>query len=106
MDDLVRQPSGRGRAGGAFGVVSAALLAAAVVWAHHWNPTTILIVAGWGSATVLAFFVSLWALRTSRAAKGFAKLGVSLAVMSLVVLALAGVLFAAGINAAGACGGG
>ena len=100
------QPVGRGRAGGALGLASASLLAAALVWAHHWNPAAVSIVAGWGVATVLALCVSVWALRTSRAARGLAKLGVSLAVVSVAALALAGLLYAAGIDAAGACGGG
>lgn len=106
VDGVVAEPVRRGRVGGVLGVASVGLLAAAVAWAHHWNVVTISIVAGWGLATVLAFVVSMWSLRTSRAARGLARLGVSLAAVSLLALALAGVLFAAGINTAGACGGG
>jgi hypothetical protein len=102
----IRQPVTRGRAGGALGAVSAALLYSAFRWAHHWGPLADLIVAAWGLVTIGALTVSVWSLRTSRASRRFAKIGLALTVVSLLALVFAGILSAAGISMAGACGGG
>src|SRR4051794_34102867 len=106
LDVTIEQSGARGWAGCALGLASAALLGAAFIWAHHWNPVAVSIVSAWALVTVLALGISIWALRTSRAAQRFAKLGLSLAGISLLALALAGLAFAVGINTAGACGGG
>jgi hypothetical protein len=105
--DLGReQPIRRGRAGGILGLASAALLVASFRWVHHWSPLTGAIVAAWALATVGALVVSVWSLRTSRASRRFAKLGIALTLVSLVALTVSGALYAAGIDTAGECGGG
>jgi hypothetical protein len=96
----------RGRLAGCLGLVSLALLAASIQWAHHWNPRADAIVAAWGITTTAALCVSIWTLRTSSTARALAKLGLWLAIVSLGALAIAGIAFAAGMNPAGACGGG
>jgi hypothetical membrane protein len=100
------QPGTRGRAAAALGLASAALLYSAFQWAHHWNPLADSIVATWALATVAALVVSTWSLLTTRASRRLAKLGLALALLSLLALALAGLVFAAGLDPAGACGGG
>ena len=100
------RPVARGRLAAALGVRSASLLSASLVWAHHWNPLAESIVSMWGLATLGALTVSTWSLATTPASRRFAKLGLTLALVSLLGLALAGLLYAAGIDAAGACGGG
>jgi hypothetical protein len=102
---LPAQPT-RGRLAGCLGLASLALLAASIQWAHHWNPRADAIVAAWGIATAAALGVSIWSLRTSSTARTLAKLGLWLAIVSLGALAIAGVAYAAGMNPAGACGGG
>lgn len=102
---LPAQPA-RGRLAACLGLASLALLAASTRWAHHWNPRADAIVAGWGVATAAALCVSIWSLRTSSTARALAKLGLWLAIVSLAALAVAGVAYAAGMNPAGACGGG
>ena len=106
LDPGSEQPIRRGRAGGILGLSSAALLFASFRWVHHWSPLTGAIVAGWGLATVGALVVSVWSLRTSRASRRFAKLGIALTLVSLVALTVSGALYAAGIDTAGECGGG
>ena len=88
------------------GLASAALLSSAFAWAHHWGPLTDSIVGTWALVSVTALVVSTWSLVTSRASRRLAKLGLALALVSLLALALAGLLFAAGLDPAGACGGG
>ena len=88
------------------GLASAALLSSAFAWAHHWGPLTDSIVGTWALVSVTALVVSTWSLVTSRASRRLAKLGLALALVSLLALALAGLLFAAGLAPAGACGGG
>src|SRR5579862_481697 len=83
----------RGWVGGLLGVVSAALLGAAIRWAHHWGLAADLIVIGWALSTMAAVAVSVWSLRTSETARSLAKLGVSLAGVSLLALCLAGLLY-------------
>ena len=92
------QSTVRGRTGAALGLTSAALLLAAFRWAHHWVPVTGAIVAAWALATIAALVVSGWSLRTSRASRRFAAGGLA--------LTLVGVLYAAGTDVSGACGGG
>jgi hypothetical protein len=103
---LAGEPVARGRLAGALGVCSSLLLAASVRWAHHWGPLTDSIVAGWALSTVSAFVVSVWAFRTSHAARRPAKLGIALGILSVLVLGVAGIVSAMGGDVAGACGGG
>jgi hypothetical protein len=74
----------RARLAGLLGAGSAALLGAAVRWAHHWGVVADSLVAAWALTTIGALAMSVWPLRTGSA----------------------GQRLAAGINAAGACGGG
>jgi hypothetical protein len=101
----------RSPAAAALGVLSVALLAAAFVWAHHWGTVADSIVAAWMIATVGSLLVSIQVLRdgmvwpTSLALR-LAKIGLAGGVISLLALALAGIAYGAGLNPAGACGGG
>jgi hypothetical protein len=91
----------------ALGALSLALLAASIVWAHHWNPRAVAIVAGWGASTLASLVLSCLGLRGRRGAKGFAAYGLLFATISIAALALAGIAYAAGANpGAGPCGGG
>jgi len=98
------------RIGGASGVLSLALLAASIKWAHHWGVRADLLVACWGATTVGALWFSLRARRASRvmemATPFLARLGIWLAAVSLAALVVAGIAAAAGMDPAGACGGG
>ena len=96
----------RGRLGGCLGLASLALLAASTQWAHHWNPRADAIVAAWALSTVGALVLSVSSLQRSDAARALAKLGLWLAIVSLAALAIAAVSYAAGMDPAGACGGG
>ena len=96
----------RGRTSAALGLMSAGLLLAAFRWAHHWGPVSGAIVGAWALATISAFVVSVWSIRTSRSAQRFAKLGLALTLVSLLALTLVGALYAAGTDVSGACGGG
>lgn len=96
----------RARLGGGFGLLSLTTLVAAVVWVHHWSPRSDAIVTTWAIATVGALGISCWSLGQSTAARGWARLGVSLAIVSLLALAVAGIAYAAGTSVSGACGGG
>jgi hypothetical protein len=106
LEARIEQPQGRGRTAGAVGVASALLLYAAFRWAHHWGLIADTIVAAWAITTLAAFALSIWSLRTSKAARFLANVGFALASVSLVALAVAGIAFAAGMDPAGACGGG
>jgi hypothetical protein len=86
--------------------LSVALLLASFRWAHHWGLVADTIVASWALATIGAPFVSIWSLNTSRASRRFAKTGIVLVLMSFVALTVVGVVSAAGVDVAGACGGG
>jgi hypothetical protein len=98
------------RIGGTSGLLSLALLAASIAWVHHWGVRSDLLVACWGGTTVAALWFSARAWRDSLAAfeapPVLAKLGIGLAAVSLLALALAGIAAAAGMDPAGACGGG
>jgi hypothetical protein len=100
------ESAARGRLGAGLGLASLALLAASIQWAHHWNPRADTIVAAWALSTTGALVLSVSSLRRSDAARALAKLGVWLAIVSLAALAIAGLAAAAGMNPAGACGGG
>jgi chromate transport protein ChrA len=106
LEPGLQEPVRRGRAGGILGLVSVALLLAAFRWAHHWGPVADTIVSAWALATIGALFSSVWSLRTSTASRRFAKAGIAFTLVSLVALTAVGVLSAAGVDAAGACGGG
>ena len=82
------------------------MLAAAFRWAHHWGAQADSIVAAWGLTTLGALGVSIWSLATSAAARRLAKLGLTLAGVSVLALGIAGLAVAAGMDPAGACGGG
>jgi len=100
----------QGRVGGWLGIASLALLAASLRWAHHWGPRADTIVACWAVATSGALWLSIRSVRARdaefEAAPALAKLGIWLAVVSLLALAVAGIAAAAGADPAGACGGG
>jgi len=100
------QPLRRGRSGAVLGLASAALLLASFRWAHHWGPVSGATVAAWALTTIAALAVSVWSLRTSRASRRFAIVGLALTLVSLLALTLVGVLYAAGTDVSGACGGG
>ena len=102
----LEEPVWRGRVGGAFGVVSLALLLASFRWAHHWGPVAITIVGAWALTTVGAILISVWSLRTSRASQRFANAGIALTFPSYLALTLVATLSAAGVDVADACGGG
>jgi hypothetical protein len=93
------------------GVLSVALLAASFVWAHHWGARADTLVIAWGVATLGALGASIRILRSydlwpTRLAVRLAQIGLAGGIVSIAALLLAGIAFAAGINPAGACGGG
>jgi hypothetical protein len=93
------------------GLLSVALLGASLRWAHHWGPLADAIVATWVVATLGALVVSFQLLTSNVAwltysGRRLARIGLAGAVVSILALVLAGIAFAAGVNVAGACGGG
>ena len=100
------RPLVRGKVGAVLGLTSAALLLASLRWAHEWGPRTDAIVASWALATIAAFVVSVWSLRTSRVSRRPAATGLTLALVSVLALPVVGALYAAGVDVAEACGGG
>jgi hypothetical protein len=90
----------------ALGILSVALLGASLQWAHHWGPLADTIVVGWCIATVGSLVLSLQSLWMTTVGKRLAKIGLAGGIISVCALVLAGVAFAAGMNPAGACGGG
>jgi hypothetical protein len=96
----------RGRVGAVLGLTSAALLVASLRWAHEWGPRTTALVGAWGLATIAAAVVSCWSLDTSRDSQRFAAVGLALALVSVLALPVVGILYAAGVDVAEACGGG
>ena len=93
------------------GVLSVALLGASFVWAHHWGVQTDTLVAAWAVATIGSLVASIWLLRDdmvwpTRLALRLAKIGLAGGVVSIAALALAGIVYAAGVDPTGACGGG
>ena len=99
-----------GRIGGALGLLSFALLAASIKWAHHWGVQADLLVACWGAAVVGTLWFSARSVRAGfyevEGTPRLAKLGFWLAAGSLLALVVAGIAAAAGVDPAGACGGG
>jgi hypothetical protein len=91
-------------------MLSFTLLAASIRWAHHWGVRADLLVACWAVATIGALWYSVRARRVSRAAfehtPALAKLGMWLVALSVAALVVAGIAAAAGMDPAGACGGG
>jgi hypothetical protein len=93
------------------GVLSVALLAACFVWAHHWGALTDTLVAGWALATLASLVVSIQFLRdktvwSTYGSHRLARIGLAGGVISVVALVVAGIASAAGVDVAGACGGG
>jgi hypothetical protein len=101
-----QRPLVRGRVGAVLGLTSAALLAASLRWAHEWGPRTDALVASWVLATIAAAAVSCWALDSSRDSRRLAWAGLALALVSVLALPIVAVLYAAGVDVSGACGGG
>ena len=95
----------------ALGVLSVGLLGASFVWAHHWGVLADTLVAAWAAATLGSLVVSTALLRSQNlwlayASKRLAKIGLAGGVVSVGALAVAGAVWAAGIDPTGACGGG
>jgi hypothetical protein len=93
------------------GVLSVALLAASFVWAHHWGALADTLVAAWVVATMGSLTVSIRLLGDdvvwlTRFATRLAKIGLVGGIVSIAALVLAGIVWAAGVNPTGACGGG
>jgi hypothetical protein len=101
-----QRPLVRGRVGAVLGLTSAALLAASLRWAHEWGLRADAIVASWVLATIAAAAVSCWSLDTSRDSRRLAWAGLALALVSVLALPVVGLLYAAGVDVAEACGGG
>lgn len=103
--DVGREPLAR-TTGAVLGLTAMALLLASFRWAHHWGLLSGAIVAAWALTTIAALVVSVWSLRTSRASRRFAVAGLALTLVSLLAVTLVAVLYAAGTDVSGACGGG
>jgi hypothetical protein len=93
------------------GVLSGALLAASLVWAHHWGTLTDTLVAAWAVATLAALVVSIRFLRdktvwSTYGSHRLARIGLAGGLISVAALVVAGIASAAGFNPTGACGGG
>jgi hypothetical protein len=99
-----------GRIGGVSGLLSLALLAASIRWAHHWGVRADLLVACWAAVVLGTLWFSGRSVRAScdegQGTPTLAKLGFWLAGVSLAALVVAGIAAAAGMDPAGACGGG
>lgn len=94
----------------ASGVLSVALLGASLRWAHHWGFQTDSLAVSWALATLTALTVS-WRLRRHayRALEKAPRLplvGLTGGFLSLGALVVIALLYATGIDVAGACGGG
>jgi hypothetical protein len=91
------------------GVASMALLAAALLFAHHWGTLADAIVTGWATAT-LTSAAGVWFLAHRRRLSDQSWIAVRIAggaiLATLVVLLFAGVVWAAGGDPSGYCGGG
>jgi hypothetical protein len=93
------------------GVLSVALLAASVVWAHHWGAVADTLVAAWAVTTLGALVVSIQFLGddtvwSTYGSQRLAKIGLVGGLVSVAALVLTGIAFAAGVNPTGVCGGG
>jgi hypothetical protein len=101
------RPSGRrSRLGATLGVASALLLGASFIWAHHWGPLADTIVIGWLVAWPSAMVVSGLALSKKDAGRNFARVGLVLSIVSLVILLTVGVAVGFGADPSSFCGGG
>jgi hypothetical protein len=103
---VVAESRSRGRIAALLGLSSVLLLGAAFRWAHHWGLQTDAIVTAWAVSTFGALGVSIWSLLSRETARRFAKLGLHLALFSILALVIVGIAAAAGLDTAGACGGG
>ena len=92
--------------GVALGILSLIFLVASLRWAHHWGPVAYTIVFAWAATWIGGFVVSVWALRRKDEPRGFARVGILLAVVMLMLLVGGGIAFAAGADPMAACGGG
>ena len=101
-----RWPKALGLAAFTVGLLSLALLCSSIAWAHHWSLRADALVAGWAASTVGALVLSSLGLRGDHGAKGFAGYGLLFGILSIGALAMAGLAYAAGVDPAGACGGG
>jgi hypothetical protein len=102
----MERPRTLGFAAFAVGGLSLVLLGASIAWAHYWDARADALVTGWGVFTLAALVLSVLGLRGPRGAKGFAAYGLLFGILSILVLALAGVAYAAGMDPGAACGGG
>jgi len=86
-----------------------ALLAAALVFAHHWGALADTIVTGWAAAT-LTSAAGVWFLAYRRELSDQSWRAVRIAgaavLVAVAVLTFAGVVWAAGGDPSGYCGGG
>jgi len=89
----------------ASGLLSLLLLGAAFLLAHDWNPATMALVGAWGGSTVVSVVTSIWGALQRAAPNGLLRGALAFSLVSLVALALAGLVFAAG-DVPNACGGG
>jgi hypothetical protein len=86
------------------GITSVLLLAASLRWAHHWGqPQTVALVVAWSAVTLGALYIGFHV--RGRSAR-FVRFGVTLGLVSVLALTIAGLAWAAGYDPAGACGGG
>src|SRR5436305_14656389 len=98
--------TGWSRVAAAFGLLSVALPGASLRWAHHWGPRTDALVVAWALATIGALAVSIPLIGATIIGKRLTKIGLVGGLVSVGALVLAGGLYAAGFDVAGACGGG
>jgi hypothetical protein len=84
------------------GIASVGLLAASIRWAHHFGVVTDLLILSWATTFLFALVGSL----LTRPRKRAARLALMCSLVSVAALVVAGVVFAAGGDPAGACGGG
>lgn len=99
-------PEPASRLGAALGVVSALLLGASFIWAHHSGPLADAIVIVWLLAWPSAMIVSGIALSKKDAGRNFARVGLVLSIVSLVILLTVGVAVGFGADPSSFCGGG
>jgi hypothetical protein len=105
MDASVHSPSRRlGAAAFSAGLLSGALLVAAVLWAHHWSPATQLLVTAWALAMLATPPLAVVAHRVESAPR-LANWGIVLNVLAWLALGFLGLLILNGSDVA-ACGGG
>ena len=84
------------------GCLSLALLGVAIAYVHHWNPISAAIVGAWAITLTVALVASGRAIARGTKSRRIARWGLTLCVISLIALAVAGLAFAAGADPAGA----